>query len=134
MQFVTVRTFDNYIKANLVLQQLEEEGIHAFLQDENTVTIDPMLSNAIGGIKLTVPQPEVEKANELLAQIDKTYREAVTCPLCGSHDVHYVTKKDNAANWLTAIATFALGSYAMATKYVYRCFKCNHEFDEMPEQ
>ncbi len=32
----------------------EEEGINCWLKDENTVTIDPILTNAIGGIKLMV--------------------------------------------------------------------------------
>ena len=31
--FVAVRSFDNYIPANMMLQRLEEEGIKAYLQE-----------------------------------------------------------------------------------------------------
>jgi DNA-directed RNA polymerase subunit RPC12/RpoP len=134
MQFVQIRAFDNYIKANLVLQQLQNAGINAFLQDEYTVTIDPILTNAIGGIKLVVPQPESEKATEILNQIEEAYRQSVTCPVCGSHEVHYVPQPGNPENWLSAITTFLSGSYAIAVKNVYKCFTCNHEFAEMPEE
>lgn len=132
MQFVKLRSFDSYVKANLVLQQLQEAGFNAFLQDEHTVTIDPILSNAIGGIKLVIPQTESEEASAFLTQLEKEYQEAVTCPVCGSHEVHYVPGKNEPTNWFAAIATFLFGSYAVAVKYVYRCFQCGHEFDEMP--
>ncbi len=131
MQFVQLRSFDNYIQANMVLQQLQNAGIDAFLQDEHTVTIDPILTNAIGGIKLVVPQPEKDKAIGILNQIEKEYKESVTCPVCGSHNVHYVPQSANPTNWISAIASFITGSYAIAVKSVYKCFDCNHEFEEI---
>ena len=33
-----------------MLTRLQSEGVECYLEDENTVTIDPMLSGAIGGI------------------------------------------------------------------------------------
>ena len=54
MKLVTLRSFDNYFTANITLTKLHADGIECYLKDENTVTIDPMLSNAIGGIKLVV--------------------------------------------------------------------------------
>jgi len=46
--------------------RLKEEFINCYLQDENTVTIDPLLSNAIGGIKLMVAEQQAERAMEIL--------------------------------------------------------------------
>ncbi|MGC4035522.1 MAG: DUF2007 domain-containing protein [Chitinophagaceae bacterium] len=66
MKFKILQTFTNYIEANILLGRLEEEGIHCFLQDEYTVTIDPLLSNAIGGIKLMVPESQLERAYEIM--------------------------------------------------------------------
>lgn len=68
--FVAIRSYDHYIPANMVLQQLEEEGIRAYLQDEHTVTINPLLTNAIGGIKLMVYQHQVPRALELLGKLE----------------------------------------------------------------
>ena len=66
MRFLLIRTFDNYIPAHIALGRLQEEFIHCFLQDEHTVTIDPLLSNAIGGIKLMVAENQVERALQVL--------------------------------------------------------------------
>ena len=41
---------------------------------KNTVTIDPILSNAIGGIKPTVYESQVERAAELLAAFEEAYK------------------------------------------------------------
>ena len=103
--FVPLRSYDNYITANLMLQRLEEEGIRAYPQDEHTVTIDPILSNAVGGIKLMVYEGHAERALELLKAFEEAYKETLICPNCGSSDIHYVTQTNNPANWLTAIAS-----------------------------
>lgn len=47
MNFIMVSSFDNYIDANIILGKLQHEGITCFLRDEYTVTIDPILTNAI---------------------------------------------------------------------------------------
>ena len=39
------------------------------------VTIDPFLSNAIGGIKLMVAEPQVERALELIKETEKRNAE-----------------------------------------------------------
>lgn len=132
--FITVRTYDNYIAANLMLQRLEEEHIRAYLQDEYTVTIDPILTNAIGGIKLMIYEDQVSRALELIAGFEHTYRQAVACPRCGSTNVHYVTQSTNPVNWITAITSWLFGNYAVAIKQVYRCFDCGFEREELPDQ
>ena len=66
MKFVIVRSYDNYIPAHIDMGRLKEDGINCWLRDENSVTIDPFLSNAIGGIKLMVPENQVELAIKLL--------------------------------------------------------------------
>ncbi len=58
MNMVTLRTFDNYFLANITLTRLQNAGINCFLKDEHTVTMDPILSNAIGGIKLVVKEED----------------------------------------------------------------------------
>lgn len=111
----------------MMLQRLEEEGIKAYLKDEHTVTIDPILTNAIGGIKLMVFQDQFSRALELINAFETQYRESVTCTHCGSHNVHLVTQRKNPANWFTAILTFFLGSYAVGVRQVYTCLDCGRE-------
>lgn len=70
MKFVLLCSFDNYIPAHIALGRLKEEFINCHLQDEYSVTIDPFLSNAIGGIKLMVAETQLERAREILENQD----------------------------------------------------------------
>jgi Putative prokaryotic signal transducing protein len=66
VNFILIRSFDNYIPAHIALGRLKDEYINCYLQDEYSVTIDPFLSNAIGGIKLMVAATQAERALEIL--------------------------------------------------------------------
>jgi hypothetical protein len=68
VDFIQLRSYDNYLYANIVLSMLQDSGINCHLKDEYTITIDPLLSPALGGIKLMVARPQVDRALELLAQ------------------------------------------------------------------
>lgn len=133
MDYLLLRSFDNYINASITLARLDEEGITCYLKDEYTVTIDPILSNAVGGIKLMVHPGDFEEAKALLAGYDKDYRESLTCPECGSHNIEYISKP-GVKTWATAILSWFFSSYAMAADQVYHCFGCEHEFKDLPEE
>jgi hypothetical protein len=66
--FITVATFWNPAEAHVVRSRLEAEGIRAYLADEMTVTMDWLLSNAIGGIKLQVAEKDAARALRVLAE------------------------------------------------------------------
>jgi DNA-directed RNA polymerase subunit RPC12/RpoP len=130
MTFVPVWSYDNYIPAHIAQGRLKEEGITCWLKDENTVTIDPILSNAIGGIKLMVPEMDAKRAWELLNGLQQEHKKTITCPECGSHNMELVSTPRKAMNWLSAVTTFFLGDYALTTDKVYHCFDCKKEFPE----
>ncbi|HTL10359.1 MAG TPA: DUF2007 domain-containing protein [Chitinophagaceae bacterium] len=131
MDYLQLRSFDNYITASITLARLDEEGITCYLKDEYTVTIDPFLSNALGGIKLMVLPADFEEASALLAGYDKDYRESLSCPRCGSHNVEYIHKQ-GVKNWLSATISWLFGNYAVAIEQVYHCYACEYEFKELP--
>ena len=62
-------------EANIILGRMQNEGINCWLKDENTATITPFLSNAIGGIKLMVTESQAERASELLTLFNKNVQE-----------------------------------------------------------
>ena len=70
MNFIAIRSYDNYIPAHIAMGRLKEEFINCHLVNENSVTIDPFLSNAIGGIKLMVAETQAKRAIELLDEND----------------------------------------------------------------
>ena len=134
MNFTHLRSYDNYITANLHLQQLEEEGIRAYLQDENISIINPVLSNASGGIKLVVYEEQLQRALEIINSIEERYRTSISCPRCKSNNIHLVANIKKASNWYTAILTSFFGNYAVPANTVYRCFECGLQMDQLPEQ
>jgi Putative prokaryotic signal transducing protein len=69
-QFTQVRSFDNYLLANMLLGRLEAENICCHLKDENTILADPLLSNAIGGIKLMVYTSQLQRALEIIEAVE----------------------------------------------------------------
>lgn len=132
MEIATIRTFDNYFLANILLTKLRHAGVECYLKDEYTVTIDPLLSNAIGGIKLIVKKTDEAKAREMLRVFDNDYRNNITCPRCGSHDVLLVPKQ-SPENFIAAIASWLFSAYAVSAENVYKCSNCGHESRVLPE-
>ena len=132
MDLVTVKTFDNYFSANIILTRLHAEGVECYLKDETTITIDPILTNAIGGIKLVVKKENARYVKSILQRFEEEYINAATCPKCKAHDFTYLAKP-GVTNFLTAILTTLFGSYAVAPEYVYQCGNCNFETERLPD-
>lgn len=109
--------------------RLQEDGVKAWLKDENTVTLDPILSNAVGGIKLMVAESQAKKAWEILNTLQQDFKASQACPNCGSHDIELVSSPRKTINWISAISTFFLGDFALAAEKTYHCFHCTHEFE-----
>ena len=132
MKIVVLRTFDNYFNANIILTRLQHCGINCFLKDEYTVTIDPILSNAIGGIKLVVNAKDEIKAEKFLQEFEEEYLLSAECPKCHANDIILVPKAGT-QNFITAILTWLFSSYAVAPENVYICQQCGYESKTLPE-
>lgn len=129
MRYIPIQSFDNYIDANIIRSRLEQEEIVCWLKDENTVTIDPILTNAVGGIKLMVPESQVERAFDLLKQFREEKQAAIKCPRCGSSNVELVTTPRKASNWFGVLIGLLFTNYALSGEKVLHCFTCGFEFE-----
>lgn len=132
MDMVIIQTFDNSFNANIQLTRLRAAGIECYLKDEYTVTIDPLLSNAIGGIKLVVRKSEEYKVRRLLGEMNASSDNRLLCPQCGSHKFILVPKRST-ENLLTAITTWLFSAYAVSAENVYQCTDCGYESETLPE-
>ena len=84
--FKTIARFQYSTEAQIIKGLLEADGIHVFLSDNITIDTDPLVSNAIGGVKLKVYANQEQEAMEILETIG-TYSlddngDPVTCPNC----------------------------------------------------
>lgn len=78
MDFVILEQFDNYIDAHIVKGRLEDQNIVCFLQNENvsSLIVDPILTNAFGGIRLMVAKDQLSIASEILNQSPQNFMNA----------------------------------------------------------
>jgi DNA-directed RNA polymerase subunit M/transcription elongation factor TFIIS len=134
MEFVPLRSFDNYIEANIVLSMLMASNINCHLKDENTITIDPLLSPALGGIKLMVHHAHAERAWELLDDAEQQYLKSIPCPVCKAHTLKTVsiTKKHKCK--LAALISMLLNGQSVEVTKIYQCTTCGYDFRELPER
>ena len=69
MKYVLLASYDNYIEAHIALGRLKDAYINCHLQDDHSVTLNPFLSNSIGGIKLLVVESQAQRASEVLSNL-----------------------------------------------------------------
>ena len=119
--------------AHLLMAKLESEDIECWLQDENTVTVNPIWTNAVGGIKLLVTKQDFGRAYEIFKEIENNRKQSLECPKCKGHNIELVSTPRKAANWFSAILTFFLGDYALVVDKVNHCFDCGNEFANTKE-
>jgi len=84
--FYQLASFEYAADVQIIKGKLESEGIPVFLRDENTLNSDPLISNAIGGVKLQVYSKDKERAisiyNEVRAYALDHNNNPVVCPNC----------------------------------------------------
>ncbi len=85
-KFYQLASFEYAADVQIIKGKLESEGIPVFLRDENTLNSDPLISNAIGGVKLQVYAKDRDRAiaiyNEVRAYALDDNDDPVVCPNC----------------------------------------------------
>ncbi len=91
--------------------KLESEGLEVFMQDNNTIDMDPLISNAIGGVKLFVKEDDRKKAELILSEISifslDDNGSLIKCVNCGAEKVQLMTTRGSTALTLTLLFHWA---------------------------
>ena len=131
-----LRTVDSSYEAHILRDRLACEGVMAYIFDEHTVSIDPLYSKALGGIKIKVKATDFALAKEVLTSIDnfefvEEEMEPIHCPKCGSKEV-YTNFKDfkSVKGILSILYSFIFFVYPIYYANVFRCKECEFEFKE----
>lgn len=130
--FATIARYQYSTEAQIIKGRLEAEGIQVFLSDNITIDTDPLVSNAIGGVKLKVLTEDVIKAKHVLAVINSysidDHGNRVLCPKCSSHHVQVYSSIKDFKSLASFIIGFVFGTLPFSTRYHYKCENCNFEF------
>src|SRR5690606_22592813 len=93
--FTTIARFTYSTEAQIIKGRLESCGIQALLQDNYTIDTDPLVSVAVGGVKLRVREEDVIEARHILEGISKYSvgddGQLIICPNCSSKTVELMT-------------------------------------------
>ena len=130
-QLVTVRRFRDLTEALVVKSLLESAGLLCFLQDENMVRLDWAYSNALGGMRLQVPDDQVAAAEELLRQTGEEVGtdDEPRCPKCRSFDVKFSRTGHGAA----LVSLFLFSVPLPRGKKVWQCEQCGTQWTDSEE-
>ena len=86
--YTILAVFEYSTEDQVAKSKLDSEEIRTLLMDEKTIDSDPLLSQAIGGVKLLVHNNDLKKASEIYDTIrayekDKNGKD-INCPKCRS--------------------------------------------------
>lgn len=135
MALITFKTFDNAIDAHILRLKLESEGISCFIFDEHVVSVNPLYSNLVGGVKIKINEEDLIHAKNVVYEIEHTPLTTengaeIKCPKCNSIKVESGYYSMNSAGAiLSAIISFLLFVFPIYRKRVYRCIDCDFEFN-----
>ena len=103
------------------------------MRDNNIVDVNPLYSNAVGGVKLFVNSIDYLKAKEIISQVSKysldDNRKLLKCPNCHAEEIDMVTSIKDLKSLSVYIFSLVLGSLPFYSKHKYKCNKCNFEFN-----
>ncbi|MDG5490491.1 DUF2007 domain-containing protein [Psychroserpens sp. SPM9] len=130
--FTTIARFQYTTEAQIIKGRLESEGIDVFLKDHLTIDTDPLVSNAIGGVKLQVLSKDALKAQHILSTV-KAYTidddgNPVNCPDCNSEQIELFSTITDFKSFFSFLIGFLLGIFPFYTRYKYKCENCRKEF------
>ncbi len=126
---MTVKTYHSLPEAEVGRSILEQNGIPAHLPDRNVVAAAWHLTQAVGGIRLQVPESELAPARLLLGEQDGALDGGGldTCPECGSGDIF------RPASLLLGVAVCALTGIPLLWRRRARyCRRCQQSWRATP--
>ena len=89
--YTILAVFEYSTEAQVIKSKLDSEGFKTMLMDEKTIDTDPLLSQAIGGVKLLVHNEDLQNASKVYNEI-RTYEKDdngndMNCPNCNSNRI-----------------------------------------------
>lgn len=128
---ITIARYSLPYEAHLAKSRLDAEGIPAFVADEHTIGMQWLYSNALGGVRLQVPEPWAEEARCILAEdreqplMESQGEDRPSCPRCGSEDTEI---HQRGRRW-AFLVFLGLDFPLFPVRNVIRCHHCGEESD-----
>lgn len=132
-KFKKVATYQYSSEAIIFKGKLESEGIEVFMRDNLTIDTDPLVSNAIGGVKLYVASADYQRAIAILDEISKytlnNEGELISCPNCKEKKIQLLSVVDDAKSFFSMLLALLFAVLPFYVKRKYKCDACGYQFE-----
>lgn len=128
MTWVVIASYSYPHEAQIAKSQLEAAGIIVRIENEHTINMYWLYSNALGGVRLLVLQQFAEEAYALIHQDQSAAvlahfgLETPRCPNCGGDQLNPFTQGKRQAFIVFLLLDFPLYKY----RHGMKCASCNH--------
>lgn len=130
--FLKIGQYQYSSEAFIYKGKLEADGIEVFVRDNFTIDSDPMVSNAIGGVKLFVREEDYKRAVEILSEISTFSLDdngmLIQCPNCGADKAQLITTVKDVKSFLSFLFSLVMVVIPFYNRYKYKCEECEYEF------
>ncbi len=132
-KLITIATFPDALKAQIMRGRLEAEGIPAFIADEHTITNQPYLYMAYGGVRLQVAEQDQSRAQAVIntrepLPVDSTPELLPDqCPNCHSGKVTETTSATK-SSLLTFLRNLLLSRSPQPLVRRFSCSNCGFKW------
>ncbi|MDY2586334.1 putative signal transducing protein [Winogradskyella aquimaris] len=131
--FTTIARYNYSSEAEIIKGRLETEGIKVFLKDNITIDTDPLVSNAIGGIKLNVLAKDAAQARIILDSIPSHTLDndgnTLVCPNCKSQQISLYSTINSFKSFFHFVIGIIFGTLPFSARYEYKCDSCGTHID-----
>lgn len=128
MKWVVVESYSLVYEAQIAKSLLISQGIDAQIENEHTINMDWFYSNALGGVKVLVPEDCAEDAKSILeqdysAEVDEKFSlEKEVCPSCGSTNIIPYTEGKKTAFAFLIVVGIPVGK----VRHGLKCQDCGY--------
>jgi hypothetical protein len=124
---ITLTTVSYLHEADMLRMKLESTGIKTFIPDQNTTSVQPLYSNALGGIRIQIDESDLSRARELLKdELPQAAKGMFECPECKSDSVRY----EKVSKLFAFLTLFLIGIPLLWFKRQCKCEACGHKWKE----
>lgn len=130
--FVNIARYQYSSEAQIVKGKLQSEGIEVFLADHVLIDTDPLISQAIGGVKMNVRTSYKARALAVLSEIENysldNEGKSLVCPSCNSMHIKIYTHVKDIRSFLAFLISFLTFTLPIHYKFDYYCENCKKKF------
>ena len=122
-KMVTLTTASSLAEADILRSRLESSGITTLIPDEGVISVNPLYTGTVGGIRVQVSENDLVAAREIVELKDAPAEKGVfECPKCGSDavDIEYA----DLPRFMALLSVLCLGLPLLWFKKQCRCRTC----------